>query len=178
VSDDERQNDAAVLDATRKLYKAHQDLTDANKNPQPAGTLETYEYYRTRATAHNNLIRNLNEMNEMCEKYGVTRLTYRNFMPSNPYRTAPIDPQLNARQEEDRAIVEQYFGAAFGDFSLRQTFDHYGRGGTVSEADGGTVNLFDDLYLAPEESEDKEWVRMRKLEHLQKKRGEAAKKAA
>ncbi|MCL2371720.1 hypothetical protein FWC63_03210 [Candidatus Saccharibacteria bacterium] len=177
VLDEDRAKDAAILDATRGLFKAHRDLRDPKINPQPSGIIAVQEYYRNRANAHNNMIRNLNELNEMCEKYGVTRFTYRNFMTNNPYATEKVDSDLHHRQEEDRRIVEQYFFSAFGEYSLDKSFDIFAAGGTISEDDGGKVNLFDDLYMIPEEAEDKEWVRLRQVQHLQRKRAEAAEKA-
>ncbi|MCL2094752.1 hypothetical protein FWH13_01410 [Candidatus Saccharibacteria bacterium] len=177
LSDEQREKERAVIEATHGLFVTHRDLSDKRKNPQPAGIMEVQQYYTERATAHNNLIRNLNDLNGMCDKYGVTKLTYRNFLTNNPYSAKRISPELNGRQEEDRKIVEQYFAYAFKEHSLDKSFDVFARGGTVSEDDGGKVNLFDDMYLSPEEEEDKEWVRMRQIQHLQRKREEAEKAA-
>lgn len=174
LTDEERTKSRETLNATRGLFKRHLDL---KRTPQPAGIMEVREYQIERANSHNNLIQNLNSINEMCEKYDVERLTYRNFLTNNPYSTRDIDPQLINRQEEDRAIVEQYFSVAFGEHSLDKSFDSFGRGGGRDTKDGGKTNLFDDLYIDPGEADDKEWVRMRKLEHMAKKRGEKAKKA-
>ncbi|MDR0979747.1 MAG: hypothetical protein LBM12_01165 [Candidatus Nomurabacteria bacterium] len=167
ITDEERQKSNATLNATRDLYKKHQDLADKNKNPQPAGIMESQEYYRERARAHNNLINNLNETNKLCEKYGVRRLTYRNFLVSDPYQDK-VDPYLHHRQEEDRAIVENYFYVAYGG---DRDLDYKKRSSAEQKAEAKKPNLFDNFGVIPGE-DDPATVRMQKVAYIEQLRAD------
>ena len=63
-------------------------------------------------SAHNNVIRQLNHMNAIARKYGVTPFTPRDFWTNEDYNNAP-DP-TKKRMLIDRYTVEEYYMLAFG----------------------------------------------------------------
>lgn len=78
-------------------------------------------YRDKRQDAHNRVIDRINELNELAEKYGVTRLTFRNFVGNarGPYSEGQYDRRKdyrgysNGRAEYDRSVVETYIWLAF-----------------------------------------------------------------
>lgn len=66
---------------------------------------------RARINSHNEVIRHLNAINDLAEKYNTTRFTARNFWPSNPDKKQP--PAIEHRLRNDRDIVEEYYQIAF-----------------------------------------------------------------
>lgn len=78
-------------------------------------------YQQTRRTCHNNMIRQLNALNLLAEKYGTTRFTPRNFMTNDFSYSARRDRggRLNRRANYDRETVLAYFQTVFQkDFNL------------------------------------------------------------
>lgn len=72
-------------------------------------------YQETRRDAHNTMIRQLNGLNELAERYGCKRFTVRNFM-TNDFRyerMKDVRGRLDARAEYDRESVATYFRTAF-----------------------------------------------------------------
>lgn len=72
-------------------------------------------YQHTRRTCHNNMIRQLNALNLLAEKYDVQRLTPRNFMTNDFTYSAKYDRtgKLNHRANYDRETVLAYFQTVF-----------------------------------------------------------------
>ncbi|MDO4747025.1 MAG: hypothetical protein Q4A70_01625 [Candidatus Saccharibacteria bacterium] len=72
-------------------------------------------YQRNRRAAHNNLIRQLNHLNKLTEKYGVQRFTLRNFETNDFIYNKDLDKggYTDRRAEYDRATVEAYCRNAF-----------------------------------------------------------------
>ena len=73
------------------------------------------QYQNNRKNKHNNMIERLNNINELAEKYNVTRLTFRNFITNDFPYDARRDSrgETNARAEYDRSSVENYIRTAF-----------------------------------------------------------------
>ena len=71
---------------------------------------DNYESHRT--IAHNNAIKQLNNMNRLAEKYGTERFTPRDFWTSEMPKSAQT-PAIARRMRFDRDIVEEYYGIAF-----------------------------------------------------------------
>lgn len=72
-------------------------------------------YNMHRRMAHNNLIRGLNNINRIADKYGVKRLIFRDFETNDFTYESHKDRhgETNARAEYDRSSVEAYVRRAF-----------------------------------------------------------------
>ena len=72
-------------------------------------------YNSNRRIAHNQLIRGLNKINHIAEKYGEKRLVFRDFIPNDFVYDSTKDhsSETNARAEYDRSCVEAYVRNAF-----------------------------------------------------------------
>ena len=71
-----------------------------------------------RKNAHNSLIRNMNQINNLADEYRVRRLTFRNFLindDKNYDATYDIYLDTDARYDFDRSSVEKYTMIAFDD---------------------------------------------------------------
>lgn len=71
-----------------------------------------------RKNAHNSLIRNMNQINNLADEYRVRRLTFRNFLINDDknYNAAyDIYLDTDARYDFDRSSVEKYTMMAFDD---------------------------------------------------------------
>lgn len=71
-----------------------------------------------RKNAHNSLIRNMNQINNLADEYGVRRLTFRNFLindEKNYNKIYDIYRDTDARYDFDRSSVEKYTMIAFAD---------------------------------------------------------------
>ena len=71
-----------------------------------------------RKNAHNSLIRNMNQINNLADEYRVRRLTFRNFLINDDknYNAAyDIYLDTDARYDFDRSGVEKYTMIAFDD---------------------------------------------------------------
>lgn len=71
-----------------------------------------------RKNAHNSLIRNMNQINNLADEYRVRRLTFRNFLINDDKNfNAAYDIYLDtdARYDFDRSSVEKYTMIAFDD---------------------------------------------------------------
>lgn len=74
-----------------------------------------HSYQNGRRAAHNEMIRQLNTLNDLAERYQTTRFTIRNFMTNDFYYEARRDPgrALDHRANYDRESVMAYFALAF-----------------------------------------------------------------
>ncbi len=72
-------------------------------------------YQARRTRAHNDMIRGLNHLNHLAEKYGTERFTFRDFETNDFRYDKEFDRtgETNARAEYDRGTVEDYARAAF-----------------------------------------------------------------
>lgn len=70
-------------------------------------------YDERRTDAHNAIIDKLNQMNDLCRKYGVRPFTMRNFVTTRR-KIKTASGGLERRQRFDRDIVESYYAHAFG----------------------------------------------------------------
>jgi hypothetical protein len=67
-------------------------------------------YNRSRTRAHNDVIKRLNGLNALSEKYGTRRFTSRDFWTSENQNQTP---EMSRRMRYDRDIVEEYYAIAF-----------------------------------------------------------------
>ena len=73
------------------------------------------DYQNNRGSRHNDVIKRINEINEIAEKYGAKPFTFRNFITND----FPYDKKLDwsgatdARADYDRSAVEGYIRNAF-----------------------------------------------------------------
>ena len=74
-----------------------------------------HSYQNGRRAAHNEMIRQLNTLNDLAERYQTPRFTIRNFMTNDFYYEARRDPgrALDHRANYDRESVMAYFALAF-----------------------------------------------------------------
>lgn len=77
--------------------------------------MDPLTYQSRRQSRHNAVIRRINEINQLAEKYGVKRLTFRDFKTNDfPYNERlDYTGETNARAEYDRSAVESYIRTAF-----------------------------------------------------------------
>lgn len=83
-------------------------------------------YNSNRRIAHNRLIRGLNKINHIAEKYGEKRLVFRDFITNDFTYDGTKDrgSETNARAEYDRSCVEAYVRNAFSrDFEKAEKED-------------------------------------------------------
>lgn len=79
-----------------------------------------------RKNAHNSLIRNMNQINNLADEYGVKRLTFRNFLindEKNYNKAYDIYRDTDARYDFDRSSVEKYTMIAFADLYKKAETD-------------------------------------------------------
>ncbi len=90
-----------------KRIEANQDIAERRKDP------EAHFYYCNRL--HDDLIRHLNQMNDLAKSYQLEPFTPRNFITNDrnysPQRDRNGD--YHARVETDRTIVDYYFRQVF-----------------------------------------------------------------
>ena len=74
-----------------------------------------HSYQNGRRAAHNEMIRQLNTLNDLAERYQTPRFTIRNFMTNDFYYEVRRDPgrALDHRANYDRESVMAYFALAF-----------------------------------------------------------------
>ena len=95
-------------------------------------------YNENRRKAHNNVIRQINTMNELAEKYGVRRFIFRDIETNDKFKynkDKDIHEQTNARAEYDRSSVEGYiknaFPKAWKEAELGKGDVYYDQGGSL-----------------------------------------------
>lgn len=109
-----KQQDLGAIKAFTKLVLEHIRLkTEHDEKWETGGDAwESYDKHRTKV--HNDTIRKLNELNALCEKYGTTRFTPRDFWTSDKLSSDDKDNiAARRRARHDRDIVEEYYAIAF-----------------------------------------------------------------
>lgn len=79
-----------------------------------------------RKNAHNSLIRNMNQINNLADEYGVRRLTFRNFLINDEKdydKAYDIYLDTDSRYDFDRSSVEKYTMIAFADLYKKAETD-------------------------------------------------------
>lgn len=99
----------AVAEHLRFKYTPRDELGEEYDTGNPTSTWQRVDEARNRA--HNNSIQQLNKLNELAEKYGTPRLTFRNFRTKGYLQDLPDEEDKIA--ENDRACVEAYYTLAF-----------------------------------------------------------------
>ena len=93
----------------RFKFTPRETLRDEFDTGDPSSTWKRVDEARNRA--HNRSIQQLNAINGLAEKYGTTRLTFRNFRTKGYLEDLP--PAEDAIAENDRACLEAYYTIAF-----------------------------------------------------------------
>ena len=77
--------------------------------------MDVDDYTQRRRDRHNDVIRSINRINHIAEKYGVKPLTFRDFETNDFIYKRELDPsgETDARAEYDRTTVESYIRTAF-----------------------------------------------------------------
>ena len=79
-----------------------------------------------RKNAHNSLIRNMNQINNLADEYGARRLTFRNFLINDEKdydKAYDIYLDTDSRYDFDRSSVEKYTMIAFADLYKKAETD-------------------------------------------------------
>ena len=117
----QEQNDITVADQSvlRQTWRKVMDYIEASTDYDFLHR-DYNSYQNARRTCHNNMIRQLNDLNHLAEKYGTTRFTPRDFMTNDFHYNQRQDrnSRLNNRANYDRESVLAYFRTVFEkDFS-------------------------------------------------------------
>ena len=111
---EERDNHLKILGDLHDKVCAHIDCKrDFELKSKDVGAFD-----EARKNAHNSLIRNMNQINNLADEYRVRRLTFRNFLINDDknYNAAyDIYLDTDARYDFDRSSVEKYTMIAFDD---------------------------------------------------------------
>lgn len=111
---EERDNHLKILGDLHDKVCAHIECKrDFELKSKDVGAFE-----EARKNAHNSLIRNMNQINNLADEYRVRRLTFRNFLINDDknYNAAyDIYLDTDARYDFDRSSVEKYTMIAFDD---------------------------------------------------------------
>lgn len=111
---EERDNHLKILGGLHDKVCAHIECKrDFELKSKDVGAFD-----EARKNAHNSLIRNMNQINNLADEYRVRRLTFRNFLINDDknYNAAyDIYLDTDARYDFDRSSVEKYTMIAFDD---------------------------------------------------------------
>lgn len=105
-------------DVVGSLHEYVADYIRATKDTE-LRRMDVDDYTRRRRDRHNDVIKSLNRINHIAEKYGARRLTFRDFETNDFLYRRDLDPygETDARVEYDRTSVESYIRIAFsGEF--------------------------------------------------------------
>ncbi|MCL1839741.1 hypothetical protein FWF89_01935 [Candidatus Saccharibacteria bacterium] len=84
-----------------------------HKSNEEVGADPDY-YDRMRTDAHNSMIEQLNDINDLARQYGTRPFTCRNFITSRHHnRKADVGGRLGEIMQTDRVMVQQYFDIAY-----------------------------------------------------------------
>lgn len=110
------QNDETVADRalTQRTWRKVMDYIEASTDYDFLHR-DYSAYQNARRTCHNHMIRQLNTLNQLCEKYGTMRFTPRDFMTNDFAYDERADrgSKLNRRANYDRETVMAYFRTVF-----------------------------------------------------------------
>ena len=107
----EKEKDISALDNFVSAVYTHIDYKYATQDEQRDYGIERFDRDRTRA--HNEAMKQLNNINDLAREYGTKPFTVRNFHPSD---TVSKNRQTQAEStifRYDRNIVEEYYAYAF-----------------------------------------------------------------
>lgn len=95
----------------------HSDFLNPESMNMPS---EIYEQRRTKA--HNDVIKALNSLNDLCRRFDVRPLTLRNFEDTDGANGQNLHNQEQVdRKKADRGMVELYYSIAFKDLAEKAT---------------------------------------------------------
>ena len=111
ASEEDRDKELETVYGLHQLAAYH---IEAQKD-YDSRTRDPDQYQAVRRAAHNNLIKGLNAINHIAEKYGAKRLIFRDFETNDfaYFRNLDNHGECEARAEYDRSCVENYIRIAF-----------------------------------------------------------------
>ena len=102
------------LNSIREFYFAVIDHLDYRyEDPDRVFSMGVKEFDKQRIMAHNNVIKHLNELNDLARKYHVRPFTLRNFCPSDARPKEKQTPTVADLMAYDRYSVQSYYTIAF-----------------------------------------------------------------
>lgn len=102
------------LNSIRGFYFAIMDHLDYRyEDPERVFSMGVKEFDKQRTMAHNNVIKHLNELNDLARKYHVRPFTLRNFCPSDARPKEKQTPAVADLMAYDRYSVQSYYTIAF-----------------------------------------------------------------
>ena len=102
------------LNSIRGFYFAIMDHLDYRyEDPERVFSMGVIEFDKQRTMAHNNVIKHLNELNDLARKYHVRPFTLRNFCPSDARPKEKQTPAVADLMAYDRYSVQSYYTIAF-----------------------------------------------------------------
>ena len=102
------------LNSIREFYFAVIDHLDYRyEDPDRVFSMGVKEFDKQRIMAHNNVIKHLNELNDLARKYHVRPFTLRNFCPSDARPKEKQTPAVADLMAYDRYSVQSYYTIAF-----------------------------------------------------------------
>ena len=102
------------LNSIRGFYFAIMDHLDYRYEDQDrVFSMGVKEFDKQRTMAHNNVIKHLNELNDLARKYHVRPFTLRNFCPSDARPKEKQTPAIADLMAYDRYSVQSYYTIAF-----------------------------------------------------------------
>ena len=110
-SDDQKSEDLAKIDDFVIAVQKHISFKYMPKTEISRYGSERYDSMRT--SIHNDTIKKLNGLNDLCNSYSVRPLTPRKFCPSDIKEPSSQTPAEVTIMNYDRHIVEEYYALAF-----------------------------------------------------------------
>lgn len=102
------------LNSIRGFYFAIMDHLDYRyEDPDRVFSMGVKEFDKQRIMSHNNVIKHLNELNDLARKYHVRPFTLRNFCPSDARPKERQTPAVADLMAYDRYSVQSYYTIAF-----------------------------------------------------------------
>lgn len=102
------------LNSIREFYFAIMDHLDYRyEDPERVFSMGVKEFDKQRTMSHNNVIKHLNELNDLARKYHVRPFTLRNFCPSDARPKEKQTPAIADLMAYDRYSVQSYYTIAF-----------------------------------------------------------------
>ena len=120
------------LNSIREFYFAVIDHLDYRyMEPEKIFSMGVKEFDKERTMAHNNVIKHLNELNDLARKYHVRPFTIRNFCPSDARPKEKQTPAVADLMAYDRYSVQSYYVIAFSSEerkrqAIQERNDRYG----------------------------------------------------
>lgn len=114
IESSDRPESEKDLNSIRGFYFAIMDHLDYRyEDPERVFSMGVKEFDKQRIMSHNNVIKHLNELNDLARKYHVRPFTLRNFCPSDARPKEKQTPAVADLMAYDRYSVQSYYTIAF-----------------------------------------------------------------